>query len=62
MNEPQPVVLGSSLVIVGEEQKEVPSKSNVDESGDKKEGAKHETNDASKGNDYSIVSEINSGG
>jgi hypothetical protein len=54
-DEPQPVALGSSLVIVDEEQKEVPSKSNVDESGDKK-GVKHETSDSSKDSDYSIVS------
>ncbi|XP_062187654.1 uncharacterized protein LOC133891001 [Phragmites australis] len=53
---PQPVVFGSSLVVVDEEEKEEPSKSNVEESGDKKEGAKHETSDSSKDSDYSIVS------
>uniref|UniRef100_A0A0A9D2Z2 Uncharacterized protein n=1 Tax=Arundo donax TaxID=35708 RepID=A0A0A9D2Z2_ARUDO len=52
---PQPVVFGSSVVVVDEE-KEEPSKSNVEESGDKKEGAKHETSDSSKDSDYSIVS------
>jgi hypothetical protein len=55
-DEPQPVVLGSSLVVVYEEQKEAHSKSNVEESGDKKDGAKHETSDSSKDSDYSIVS------
>jgi hypothetical protein len=54
-DEPQPVVLGSSLVVVDEEQKEAPSESNVEESSDKK-GAKHETSDSSKDSDYSIVS------
>jgi hypothetical protein len=55
-DEPQPVVLGSSLVVVYEYQKEAHSKSNVEESGDKKDGAKHETSDSSKDSDYSIVS------
>ncbi|TVU37486.1 hypothetical protein EJB05_10802, partial [Eragrostis curvula] len=55
-DEPQPVVLGSSLVIVDEEDKEEPSKSNIEEPGDKKEGAKHETSDSSKDSDYSMVS------
>ncbi|PAN15180.1 hypothetical protein PAHAL_2G470000 [Panicum hallii] len=55
-DEPQPVVLGSSLVVVDEEEKEGHSKSNVEESGDKKEAAKHETSDSSKDSDYSIVS------
>jgi len=53
---PQPVVIGSSLVVVDEEEKEGHSKSNVEESGDKKEAAKHETSDSSKDSDYSIVS------
>uniref|UniRef100_A0A0A9E8Y9 Uncharacterized protein n=1 Tax=Arundo donax TaxID=35708 RepID=A0A0A9E8Y9_ARUDO len=53
---PQPVLFGSSLVVVDEDEKEEPSKSNVEESGDKKEGAKHETSDSSKDSDYSIVS------
>ncbi|XP_062190509.1 uncharacterized protein LOC133893496 [Phragmites australis] len=53
---PQPVVFGSSLVVVDEEEKEEPSKSNVEESGDKKEGAMHETSDSSKDSGYSIVS------
>ncbi|RLM86151.1 BSD domain-containing protein 1-like [Panicum miliaceum] len=48
-DEPQPVV-------VDEEEKEGHSKSNVEESGDKKEAAKHETSDSSKDSDYSIVS------
>ncbi|KAG2647203.1 hypothetical protein PVAP13_2KG566200 [Panicum virgatum] len=55
-DEPQPVVFGSSLVVVDEEEKEGHSKSNVEESGDKKEAAKHETSDSSKDSDYSIVS------
>ncbi|OEL14281.1 hypothetical protein BAE44_0024701 [Dichanthelium oligosanthes] len=55
-DEPQPVVFGSSLVIVDEEENEGHSKSNVAESGDKKEAAKHETSDSSKDSDYSIVS------
>lgn len=55
-DEPQPAVLGSSLVVVGEGENAEPSKSNVEESGDKKEGAKHETSDSSKDSDYSIVS------
>ncbi|KAJ1292211.1 hypothetical protein BS78_02G374300 [Paspalum vaginatum] len=55
-DEPQPVVFGSSLVVVDEDEKEELSKPNVEESGDKKEGAKHETSDSSKDSDYSIVS------
>ena len=55
-DEPQPAVLGTSLVVVGEGENAEPSKSNVEESGDKKEGAKHETSDSSKDSDYSIVS------
>ncbi|GJN33284.1 hypothetical protein PR202_gb21865 [Eleusine coracana subsp. coracana] len=56
VDESQPMVLGSSLVIVDEKEKEEPSKSNVEELADKKEGAKHETSDSSKDSDYSIVS------
>ncbi|KAK3127887.1 hypothetical protein QOZ80_7AG0579730 [Eleusine coracana subsp. coracana] len=56
VDESQPVVLGSSLVIVDEKEKEEPSKLNVEESDDKKEGAKHDTSDSSKDSDYSIVS------
>jgi hypothetical protein len=71
-DEPQPVVLGSSLVVVNgeeknadesqpevvvdEEENEGHSKSSVDETGDKKEAAQHETSDSSKDSDYSIVS------
>ncbi|CAN6176445.1 unnamed protein product [Urochloa humidicola] len=55
-DEPQPVVFGSSLVVVDEEEKEEHSKSNVEESGDKKEAVKHEASDSSKDSDYSIVS------
>ncbi|WVZ66889.1 hypothetical protein U9M48_016049 [Paspalum notatum var. saurae] len=56
-DEPQPVVFGSSLVVVSEDEKEELSKPNVvEESSDKKEGAKHETSDSSKDSDYSIVS------
>ncbi|CAD6222804.1 unnamed protein product [Miscanthus lutarioriparius] len=55
-DEPQPAVLRSSLVVVGEGENTEPSKSNAEESGDKKEGAKHETSDSSKDSDYSIVS------
>ncbi|XP_066395438.1 uncharacterized protein [Miscanthus floridulus] len=55
-DEPQPAVLGSSLVVVGEGENAEPSKSNVEELGDKKEGAKHETSDSSKDSNYSIVS------
>ncbi|CAL5084391.1 unnamed protein product [Urochloa decumbens] len=55
-DERQPVVFGSSLVVVDEEEKGGHSKSNVEESGDKKEAVKHEASDSSKDSDYSIVS------
>ncbi|KAI5008425.1 BSD domain-containing protein 1-like [Hordeum vulgare subsp. vulgare] len=68
----QPEVFGSSMVVVDKEEKEDPSKLNVEESSDKKtaaeephsstgdaaakEGTKHETSDSSKDSDYSMVS------
>ncbi|KAF8679085.1 hypothetical protein HU200_045843 [Digitaria exilis] len=55
-DEQQPVVFGSSLVVVDEEEKEGHSKSNLEDSGDKKEAAKHDNSDSSKDSDYSIVS------
>jgi hypothetical protein len=54
--EREKAVLGSSFGVVGEGENAEPSKSNVEESGAKKEGAKHETSDSSKDSDYSIVS------
>ncbi|KAL5198189.1 hypothetical protein ABZP36_001701 [Zizania latifolia] len=81
---PQPEVFGSSMVVVDKEEnfsssmvvvdkeKEETSKSNIEESGDKKpvteephsstgddavkEGAKHESSDSSKDSDFSMVS------